>query len=63
LATIFGSKVARRLQVELAEVALQLLPALPVARVPVVAAGGIMLFVAEMLGQLRAEGAFQHCLG
>src|SRR5947209_2138344 len=54
--------VPRRLQFDLAEISLQLLLALPIARVAAVMTRRIVLLIAEMLGHLRLHGTLQQGL-
>ena len=67
LATILGSNVAlpvaRRLQLQLAEVALQSLLAFPVARVAPVVARRVVLLVAQMVGHLGFQRPLQDRFG
>src|SRR5207302_4689336 len=58
-----GLAVARRLQLQFAEVALESFLAFPVARVAPVVARRIVLLVAQMIGQLGLQGSFQDSFG
>ena len=55
--------IPRRLQLQLAEVALQCLGAFPVARVASVVARRIVLLVAQMIGHLGLQRPFQNGFG
>src|SRR5205807_5911412 len=58
-----GLAVARRLQLQFAEVALKSFLAFPVARIAPVVARRSVLLVAQMIGQLGLQGSFQDRFG
>jgi len=58
-----GLAVAGRLQLQLAEVAVQVFAAFSVARVAPMVAGRVVLLVAQMIGHLGFQGPLQEGFG